>query len=414
MHERILPKKRVRKAYRLSRWKKRLDDRAGTMLARGYSPVTVGKYLCKWVGFIREYEAEGVVLPQDVRSPEVAGYLNRHWTQHSHAYSLARLALRHLLHDDDEHVCRLRPERLPATDLFEEHVPDYLTFEHQHRGRRSSRAVVRVLWAFFGWIDGRGIDTISRLRPAEVRDFVASRKPLKRSTVALEVSVLRCFLRYLAMQGVVPGGLAAAIESPRLYRMSSTPTVLDEEIVERLLAAVDRTTPLGKRDYTMLLLGVRYGLRPCDIRGLRLDAICWREQRLVILQSKTQRPLELPLTADVDEALLDYLRNGRPVCDFREVFVRHVVPIAPFVESNNLWEVMERAFKAAGHEPPSGQRGFYLLRHTAATRMLARGVPFDTISDVLGHSSVDTTRIYAKVDLKGLRSVALSVGEVCP
>jgi site-specific recombinase XerD len=75
---------------------------------------------------------------------------------------------------------------------------------------------------------------------------------------------------------------------------------------------------------------------------------------------------------------------------------------------------MVRAFKAAGLEPPSGQRGFNLLRHTVATRMLDRGVPFDTISDVLGHASVDTTRIYAKVDLKGLRSVALSVGEVCP
>ncbi len=211
------------------------------------------------------------------------------------------------------------------TDLFEEHVPDYLTFEHQHRGRRSSRAVVRVLCAFFGWIDGRGIDDISRLRPAEARDFVASRKPLRGSTVALEASVLRCFLRYLAMQGVVPGDLPAAIESPRLYRMRSTPTVLDEEIVERLLAAVDRTTPLGKRDYAMLLLGVRYGLRPCDIRGLRLDAIRWREQRLVILQSKTQRPLELPLMADVDEALVDYLGNGRPACGFREVFVRHMV-----------------------------------------------------------------------------------------
>lgn len=242
----------------------------------------------------------------------------------------------------------------------------------------------------------------------------SSAESIRRSTVAGEASVLRCFLRYLGMQGVVPTRLAAAVESPRLYRMSSTPPVLEEETVERLLAAVDRTTPLGKRDYAMLLLGVCYGLRPSDIRGLRLDAIRWREQRLVILQSKTQRPLELPLTAELDKALVDYLRNGRPTCEAREVFVRHKVPIAPYAQTNNLWRVILRAFKTAGLEPPPGQRGFYLLRHTTATRMLDRGVSFDIISDVLGHSSVDTTRIYAKVDLKGLRSVALSVAEVCP
>jgi site-specific recombinase XerD len=413
MYERFLLQ-RAQPAYRLSRWKTLLDDRAGILLARGYSSVTVGNYLCQWVDFVRDYEAEGQVLPHDVRSPAVIAYLNRHWTNPSHSYSRARVALRHLLHDVDEDVRCLRPMRQPTTQLFQEHVPAYLSFACKHRGCRSSRGVERVLRVFFAWLDGRGIDALDKVQPAEVCEFLVSRKHLSRSTVAWAASVLRCFLRYLGMQGVVPACLVAAVESPRLYRMSSTPQVLEEETVERLLAAVDRTTPLGKRDYAMLLLGVRYGLRPCDIRGLRLDAIRWREQRLVILQSKTQRPLELPLMADVDEALVDYLGNGRPACGFREVFVRHMVPIAPFVESNNLWEVMDRAFKAAGLEPPPGQHGFYLLRHTAATRMLARGVPFDTISDVLGHASVDTTRIYAKVDIKGLRSVALSVGEVCP
>ncbi len=108
MHE-LLLLQRARPAYRRSRWKTLIDDRAGALLARGYSPGTVGNYLCQWVDFVGEYEAEGDVLPQDVRSPEVAGYLNRHWTQPSHAYSHARVALRHLLHDDDEHVRRLRP-----------------------------------------------------------------------------------------------------------------------------------------------------------------------------------------------------------------------------------------------------------------------------------------------------------------
>ncbi len=412
MHESLLLE-RARPAYRVSRWKVRLDERAGTLLAQDYSPVTVGKYLCHWVDFVREYESDGVLLPEDVRSPEVTGYLDRHWARRSYTDHGVRTALRHLLHDADGTIRCLRPARPPPTELFQTHVPGYLSFTLKHRGRRSWRGVERVLRVFFGWLDGRGIDDISRLTPAEVRDFFASRKSLKRSTLALEASDLRCFLRYLGIEGVVRVKLAAAVESPRLYRMSSPPSVLEEETVDRLIAAVDRTTALGKRDYAMLLLGLRYGLRPSDIRGLRFDDIRWREQRLVILQSKTQRALELPLTAEVDEALVDYVRHGRPVCDAREVFVRHKVPIAPFVESNNLWREMRRAFKAAGIEPPPGLRGFSLLRHTAATRMLARGVPFHIISDVLGHASVDTTRIYAQVDLKGLRSVALSRGEAC-
>ena len=412
MNEMLLPE-RARPAYRLSRWKRRLDDGAGALVSRGYSPVTVGKYLCHWVDFVQEYETDGVVLPDDVQGPEVTGYLDRHWAKRSYTYCCARVALRHLLTDFDAEIRCLRPARQLSTELFQEYVPAYLSFAVKHRGCRSSREVDRVLRTFFVWLESRGIDDISGLTTAEIRDFLARRDSLKRSTVALEASVLRCFLRYLGIKGVVRAQLAAAVESPRLYRMSSPPPTLDEETLERLLAAVDRTTALGKRDYAMLLLGARYGLRPSDVRGLCLDDIRWREQRIVILQSKTQRALELPLTADVDEALVDYLRSGRPACTAREVFVRHKVPIAPFVQTNNLWREMQRTFKAAGIEPPAGQHGFSLLRHTAATRMLARGVPFDTISDVLGHASVDTTRIYAQVDLDGLRSVALSAGEVC-
>jgi site-specific recombinase XerD len=413
MHERLLLK-RVRPAYRVSRWKKRLDERAGTLLARGYSPITVGNYLCRWVDFVREYEAEGAALPRDVRSPEVMGYLGRHWSRRSPTYGLVRVALRHLLHDMGEELRRLQPAKPPATVLFEKHGTTYLTFVLKHRGNRSLRGTERLLRTFFSWLDGRGIDDVARIQRSDVREFMASRNHLKRSTLSSEAAVLRCFLRYLGMQGLAPVGLPPMVESPRLYRMSSPPSVLEEEeTLERLLAAVNRETPLGKRDYAMLLLGARYGLRPCDIRGLRLDDIRWREQRMVILQSKTQRALELPLTMDVDEALVDYLRHGRPATDAREVFVRHKVPVAPFVEGNNLWGVMQRAFNAAGIKPPPRNRGFYLLRHTVANRMLAKGVPFDTISDVLGHAFVDTTRIYAQVDLKGLRSVALSVTEIC-
>ena len=146
----------------------------------------------------------------------------------------------------------------------------------------------------------------------------------------------------------------------------------------------------------------------------RFDEIHWREQRIVLVQSKSQRRLELPLLAEVDEALVSYIRDGRPSCPVPEIFVRHVAPIGPLSRRNNLWPVMSRALVAAGIEIPTGERGFRLLRHCAATRLLRRGVAFETISDILGHASVDTTRRYAQVDLASLRSVALSDAEVYP
>jgi integrase len=183
--------------------------------------------------------------------------------------------------------------------------------------------------------------------------------------------------------------------------------------VERLLGSVDRSTSLGKRDYAMLLLAARYGLRSSDIRKLRLEDIRWRGQWIVLIQSKTQEPLELPLLADVDHALVEYLRHGRPPCDAREIFVRHMRPIAPFSDANSHWAVMARALRAAEITEWKSWRGFHLLRHSLATHLLDSGVSIDVISDILGHNSVETTRRYAQVDVTGLRSVALSETEVC-
>lgn len=409
MYETHLPK-RARAAYRLSRWAKYLDARMRTLLARGYSTRQASEHLCAWVDFCQVYEDEGAELPTDVRSPAVVAYLDDRWPCGQPRRNRIQGALRVLLHD--EQTRRLPPIGQPTTALFDEHIPGYLEFARQHRGRRDMRRDENSLRSFFSWLNERGVSDFDALEPGDLREFAGSLKGFKRSTVAMQASDVRGFLRYLAMEGLVSRGLAMAIESPRLYRRSTPPAILDDETIERLLMGVDRTAALGKRDYAMLMLAARYGLRPSDIYALLLDDIRWRQQRIVIVQSKTQRQLELPLVREVDEALVDYLRGGRPNCDAREIFVRHVAPIAPLCKRNGLWDVMQRAFKSAGIEPPAGPRGFYLLRHSAATRMLGQGVPFKTISDVLGHSSVESTRVYAQVDLTGLRSVALSAGEV--
>jgi integrase/recombinase XerD len=307
---------------------------------------------------------------------------------------------------------------MPASDagrpaLYNVFVPSYLDFVRRHRGRRTTHQLERCLVLFFDWLAERGIGDLKSLSAHHARDFVGSLGRFRPTTIAVHASALRGFLRYLHLSGVLESDLAYAVERPRLYRRSEPPQVLDPDSVERLLRAVDRSTGLGKRDYAILLLAARYGLRPSDIGSLRFENVRWREQQIVLLQSKTQRALELPLLADVDEALVDYIRSGRPVCTSRQIFIRHVAPIGPLAPRNNLWPVMDRAARAAGFDLPRPRRGLQLLRHSLATHMLGNGVALHTISDILGHSSTEATLTYTQVDLAGLRSVALSEAEVC-
>jgi integrase len=225
-------------------------------------------------------------------------------------------------------------------------------------------------------------------------------------------STLRVFFRWAAVQGWMADSLGDAVPRPRQYRHVNLPDVLSQVDVDRILAAVDQSTALGRRDYAILLLAARYGLRPCDIRRLTLDDIDWRGGRIDLRQLKTGRPLVLPLLIDVAHALSAYIRDGRPVSSDRTIFLRHCAPFEPFAPENNLIENIRGALKRAGLAARPGRRGMYLFRHTLATRLLAAGRPLKTIADVLGHASTETTYGYARVDLAGLRTVAISEEEV--
>lgn len=298
----------------------------------------------------------------------------------------------------------------PAT--FEVLIPPYLDFVRHHRGRRTTHQLENALGRFCRWMTTAGLTQLDELTPARLRDFLGSLGHFRPATIAVHASALRSWLRYLRLKGLLTIDLSQAVTCPRIYRLSSPPQIFDKTTVDQLVRSVDRSTALGKRDYAMLLLAARYGLRASDIRKLQLQDIRWREQRIVLIQSKTQHLLELPLLADVDDALADYLRHGRPLCGAREIFVRHMRPIGPFGHRNSHWDVMARALRSAGIMNRGPRRGFHRLRHSLATHLLDGGVSLDVISDILGHTSVETTRRYAQVDLTGLRSVALPETEV--
>jgi integrase len=166
---------------------------------------------------------------------------------------------------------------------------------------------------------------------------------------------------------------------------------------------------LGKRDYAILLLAIRLGLRSGDIRLLRLDNIRWDEACIDIVQQKTKRPLRLPMSNDIGDAIADYLRHGRPKASRREVFLRGIAPFVPLT-STALSHVVEKYRRKAGLSASPGY-SMHSLRHTVATQLMAHGVPHETISGLLGHVYPDTTRRYLRTDISTLRTVGLDPDE---
>jgi site-specific recombinase XerD len=269
------------------------------------------------------------------------------------------------------------------------------------------------LTIFLDFLHSRKARTLDQIQALDLSEFVSCRDHLKPQTVARIVSDLRCFLRFLTMRGILQKDFSAELPKIRVPRDATIPSVWDHELIVRLLGAVDRSSAKGKRDYAILLLACRLGLRAGDIRTLKLDHLRWAESTLEIRQAKTDTPLRLPLTNEVGEALIDYLKSGRPQTARREVFLKVVPPFDPFPQNNNLYHIVTYWRRLAGITFRSSQkRGLHSLRHTLATRLLEKGTPLPTIAEILGHTSLESTRIYAKADVEALRSVALDPEEV--
>ncbi len=258
----------------------------------------------------------------------------------------------------------------------------------------------------------RNVETPRDMQPGDVSAFVVSREHYRSKTISGIVSCVRQFLKFLTMRGTLRQDLSQALPTVRIAADATIRPVWEPEAVVRLLEAIDRSSPRGKRDYAILLLAARLGLRPGDIAALRLDDLDWEAATVNITQSKTGAPLRLPLSEEVGEALIDYLRFGRAKTEHRQVFLKLASPVEPFHSGKNLYQLMARWRYAAKIDNRKGQPpGLYSLRHNLATQLLREEVPIHVISEILGHAASATTMIYAKADTEALRGAALDTEE---
>ncbi len=225
--------------------------------------------------------------------------------------------------------------------------------------------------------------------------------------------VFRNFFSFLYERGYIADDLVPMLPKVRTPRNASIPYGWSKTDIQKLLCAIDREDPKGKRDYAILLIAIRLGLRIGDIRSLKKSSIDWSRKTINLKMAKTGQPIELPLLKDIGWAIIDYLQNGRPSTNSECLFVRHKAPFNAFGDRNAFSKELHRYILKAGLNLPGGQwHGMHSLRSTLAGNMLEIKSPLPIISEALGHQSVNTTSIYLKIDIEGLRKCALDPEEV--
>jgi site-specific recombinase XerD len=245
---------------------------------------------------------------------------------------------------------------------------------------------------------------LSDLKANDVIQFIRKQAPqLHPKYAGLMVSALRSFLRFLRLRGDITTDLAACIPPIANWKFSTLPKFLPPEQVQRVLNQCDRDTAKGRRDYAILLLLAQLGLRASEIVTLTLDDIDWQAGQISI-QGKAKRVATLPLSAEVGQAIAAYLKNDRPACSIRRVFICMRAPLRGFANSIAISTIVARYLKKAGINAP--HTGAHLFRHSLATQMLRQGATLSDIALLLRHRSLNTTTIYAKVDLAALHALA--------
>lgn len=296
-----------------------------------------------------------------------------------------------------------------TSDPFLKEAPGFFGYLREERGLRETSILhyghyLRILESYFARI---GVQRLQELSPAILSAFVTEASSgLSKSAVT--GSSVRVFLRYTHREGLVGRDLSLTIEAPRKYRLATVPRSVSWDEVRCMLEGVDRRAAVGKRDYAILLLLVTYGLRAREVAALTLDDIDWERERLLVPERKAGHCTAYPLSSVVGEALLEYLKNARPVTEHRQVFLRVLAPRVPLG-----WNVIsDRAthyLRKAGIDVH--RAGSHTLRHTCVQRLIDAEFPLKTIGDYVGHRSPSSTEVYTKVAIESLREVALGDGE---
>jgi len=299
----------------------------------------------------------------------------------------------------------------PAPLPFEETAIDYLCtkfsgYLRDERGLSDStlKNYLPIVRLFLSQRFSPDLLCLEELNTVDINTFILEQaKRLSPNRSKLVVTALRSFLRFLFVDGAISTDFSLCVPTVPLWRMQGLPKALTPEEIEQVLNHCDRSTAVGTRDYAILMLLARLGLRAGEVVALRLDDLHWTIGEIVI-HGKGASCDRLPLTQEVGESIVDYLEHGRPRCSSRDLFLRSRAPLCGFASPVAVSTLVRRALERARLAPPS--KGAHLFRHGLACSMLRQGASLEEIGEILRHRHPDTTALYAKVDLLRLRTLA--------
>ena len=385
------------------------------MIRLGYKDSTMVWYHGAWRRLQRYFSARGVDefsldLAMEWVDEACGGFFAKEQAGTLKQTDVYLFRVAQMLGDYEVHGAVVRHYSRTVSKLTDDEAAVVARFRAWLRDAERSASTVRsygtAAGEFIAFAGARG--GLERCGAGTVGAFTATLAGYQAKTVEQKLCALRSFLRFAAETGLACAATADAVPAVPSRRQARIPSVWDQGDVTRLLDAVDRGNPCGKRDYAIILLVARLGLRSIDVKRLEFSDFDWPGCRLSVAQAKTGSRIWLPLLKDVGWAVIDYARNGRPASDCPQVFLRHTAPVGPFSDQEHLHQMLVKHARAA-HVPVSEERrhGMHSLRHTLATRLMEDGTPVEQIADILGHQSVASTGVYLKSSLGLLSRCAL-------
>lgn len=262
---------------------------------------------------------------------------------------------------------------------------------------------------FQDFLENHKITDIENISNSDILSYIRNLSFSSKSTVHCSLSTLRGFLRYLYDSGKINSDLSYLVPKDNYKPEAKLPGTYEKHEIESIIKAIDRGNPKGKRDYAIILLAARLGLRASDICRMKFEELLWEENLIVLKQKKTSQPIELPLLPEIGNAIIDYLKYGRPHSELPYIFL-HVNPCYERLQAPTIHSIVYQYMRQAGITNISQKKhGPHSLRHSLAGFLLEKKTPLPVISEVLGHRNTESTKLYLRIDLESLRQCALTV-----
>ena len=291
-----------------------------------------------------------------------------------------------------------------------------VTFLNDKQQTNPSRSTLqhyqRNLFDLMKYCEGRDIHNVEHIDLAILLDFINQCDTTKKTVIVLTISAIRAFMKYLFEHKLINIDYSGKIPRHKAVLQPKIPSTYSKEEVEKLIVSVDRTSTIGKRNYVIILIAARLGLRASDISRLKFEHLNWNTNTIEMPQFKTGRQLVLPILPDVGNAIIDYLKYGRPESTEPYVLLTARPPYGQFTTSNVVTHVVQRAMIKAGVKTKNRRFGPHSLRHSLGFRMLEESTALPVISEVLGHQSSESTKYYLRIDLTSMQQCMLDVPKV--